>query len=207
MIDFKAAKRHFKKSDLVMAELLEQALNAQDPIIAPQPKREREYFSNIVRSIVSQQISTAAASAVNSRVRALLVEITPKRVLEIDFDTLKACGLSAKKTEYIKHNAGVWHEIPTGNFVQMTDEEVIKELTKLYGIGRWTAEMFLIFSLARPNVFSYGDLGLMNSLYKNYQYKPHHVRKVAKTIESWSPHQTVASLTLWHQLDNGPVIL
>ena len=80
MIDFKAAKRHFKKSDLVMAELLEQALNAQDPIIAPQPKREREYFSNIVRSIVSQQISTAAASAVNSRVRALLVEITPKDI-------------------------------------------------------------------------------------------------------------------------------
>lgn len=207
MIDLKAAKVHFKETDETMHQLLENALTAERPIMAPTPRPEHEYFSNIVRSIVSQQISTAAAAAVNRRIAELLGDITPKRVLAVDFDTLKACGLSAKKTEYIRHNAEIWHDIPTQHFGDMDDDEVIKELTKLFGIGRWTAEMFLIFSLARADVFSYGDLGLMKSLYKNYQFKPHHVRKVADTVEGWSPHQTVASLTLWHQLDNGPVIL
>ena len=88
----------------------------------------------------------------------------------------------------------------------MTDEEIISELTKLYGIGRWTAEMFLMFSLARPDVFSYGDLGLMQSLYKKYQYIPHYNRKIANTVDSWSPHRTIASLTLWHTKDNLPTI-
>ena len=207
MIDITAAQVCFKENDPVMAGLLERALNAEHPVAFPKPKPEREYFGSIVTSIISQQISTRAADAVRGRVLAFLGEFTPEAVLAVDFDELKVCGLSGQKTKYIKYNAEVWRTVPVGKFKEMTDEEVIEELTRLYGIGRWTAEMFLMFSLARPDVFSYGDLGLMNSLYKHYDYKPHYVRKIAATVESWSPHRTTAALALWHTVDNGPVLL
>lgn len=207
MLNIKKATEHFKENDHIMANLLATALQASRPFKIPRQTPHEDYFGNIVRSIVSQQISVKAAAAINSRVLAALKIATPEAVIAIDFNELKSCGLSEKKTEYIKHNAAVWAEIPTQEFVNMTDQEIIAELTKLYGIGKWTAEMFLIFSMARPNVFSYGDLGLMNSLYKNYQYKPHYVRKVASIVESWSPHSTIASLTLWHSLDNEPTLM
>ncbi len=190
-----------------MAGLLEQALSAEHPVAIPRPRPEREYFASIVASIISQQISTRAADAVRARVLTFLGEFTPDAVLAADFDCLKACGLSGQKTKYLRHNAKVWHTLPVGNFKKMSDEEVIQELTRLYGIGRWTAEMFLMFSLARPDVFSYGDLGLMKSLYRHYDYRPHYVRKIAATVERWSPHRTTASLALWHTIDNGPVLL
>jgi DNA-3-methyladenine glycosylase II len=207
LIDTGAALKYFKKTDPVMATLLAYSLKTEQPIAIPSPKDSREYFASIVSSIVSQQISTAAARSIKARVVDLVGELTPENVLAVDFAALKACGLSEKKTQYLKHNADVWHEIPVGNFMHMTDEEIIEELTKLYGIGRWTAEMFLIFSMARPDVFSFGDLGLMNSLYKHYHLEPHYVRKIRRTVDQWSPHKTVASLALWHTIDNGPVLL
>lgn len=206
-IDTAEALKHFKKHDEIMARLLTHSLKSASPIQAPIARKPNEYFGSIVSSIVSQQISTKAADSIKKRVVEAVGKLTPENVLAIDFDKLKSCGLSAKKTEYIKHNAGVWHEIPVGNFVHMTNEEIITELTKLYGIGRWTAEMFLMFSLARPDVFSYGDLGLMKSLYKNYNLKPHYVRKIQSTTEAWAPFRTTASLALWHTIDNGPVLL
>jgi DNA-3-methyladenine glycosylase II len=201
-IDAKAALKHFKATDEVMARLMQASLQDDTPLSLPTPKQPSEYFGSIFSSIISQQISTAAARSIKARVESLLGELTPKTVLAVDFLELKSCGLSEKKTQYFKHNAEIWHEIPTDNFVRMSDEEIIKELTKLYGIGRWTAEMFLMFSLARPDVFSYGDLGLMQSLYSNYNLKPHFNRKIENTVNSWSPHKTIASLTLWHSRDN-----
>lgn len=206
-INTKEALKYFKTADPIMAGILERSIKSNSPIASPKPKPSSDYFGSIVTSIISQQISTKAADAVRGRVEDFLGELTPERVKKADLDNLKACGLSAQKTKYIKHNAEVWHEIPVGNFVQMSDEKIITELTKLYGIGRWTAEMFLMFSMARPDVFSYGDLGLMNSLYKNYNFKPHYVRKIRATVEAWSPHRTTASLALWHTIDNGPVLL
>jgi DNA-3-methyladenine glycosylase II len=196
-----AALKHFKQTDVLMAQLLEAALKGVAPLTLPTPKQPHEYFGSIVSSIISQQISTAAARSIKARVLEALGELTPEAVLAIEFTTLRACGLSEKKTEYIKHNAAAWHDIPTSDFMLMDDEAIIKELTKLYGIGRWTVEMFLMFSLARPNVFSYGDLGLMQGLYGHYKYKPHFNRKIASTVEAWSPHKTIASLTLWHTKD------
>lgn len=207
-IDLKAAASHFKKVDPLMAGLLTRALTAPEPIAIPTPKSEDAYFASIVASIISQQISTKAADAIRGRViEQLGGRITPETVTEIDFETLKNCGLSNQKTKYIKHNADVWNEIHTHEFARMTDAEIIQELTKLYGIGKWTAEMFLMFSLARPNVFSYGDLGLMQGLYRAYNYKPHYVRKIEATVENWGPHKTTASLALWFVKDNGPVLL
>lgn len=206
-IDTKAAAEYFKLNDPIMAELLTLALQAEYPMAIPTKKPEAEYFKSIVTSIISQQISVKAADAIRGRVEILLVEVNPITVSKVDFWDLKNCGLSEKKTQYIKQNAELWHSIPVENFVNMTDEDIIKELTKLYGIGRWTVEMFLMFSLARPDVFSYGDLGLMKSLYRHYKLKPHYVRKIPSTVENWSPHRTVASLALWHTIDNGPVLL
>ena len=207
-IDVKAAARHFAKTDSVMAALLRDALSAPQPIILPQHKPTSEDFSSIVASIISQQISTKAADAVRGRVVTHLGgTITPEAVMRADFDELKSCGLSTQKTKYLKHNAEVWSQIAIHEFAAMDNEAVIAELTKLYGIGRWTAEMFLIFSLARSDVFSYGDLGLMKGLYLSYHYKPHYVRKIKTTVDNWSPHQTAASLALWFVLDNGPVLL
>lgn len=207
-IDLQAAAQHFKEADPLMAQLLNDALSAPEPIAIPTPKAEHEYFASIVASIISQQISTKAADAVRGRVTTYLGgTITPAAVAQADFDELKACGLSAPKTKYIKHNAEIWPTLHTTAFATMTDEAITKELTGLYGIGQWTAEMFLIFSLARPNVFSYGDLGLMQGLYRAYAYKPHYVRKIKNTVDAWSPHKTAASLALWFVKDNGPVLL
>ena len=207
-IDLDAAVAHFRETDPVMAQLLHGALTAPDPIAVPQPKPAHEYFASIVASIISQQISTKAADAVRSRVVDHLGgTITPAAVAAADFNELKACGLSQQKTTYIKHNATVWPTLPTNEFSTMSDEAIITELTSLYGIGRWTAEMFLIFSLARPNVFSYGDLGLMQGLYRAYNYHPHYVRKIRHTVDGWAPHKTTASLALWFVKDNGPVLL
>jgi 3-methyladenine DNA glycosylase/8-oxoguanine DNA glycosylase len=206
-IDTKAAIKYFKTIDPVMAQVVERALTAERPIAIPTQKPTDAYFSSIVTSIISQQISTKAADAIRGRVVTLLGTVTPETVTAVDFMTLKQCGLSEKKTTYIKQNAELWHTLPISSLTTMSDDDIIKELTKLYGIGRWTVEMFLMFSLARPDVFSYGDLGLMKSLYRHYNFKPHYTRKIRQTVDSWSPHRTVASLALWHTIDNGPVLL
>lgn len=206
-IDLNAARTHFQTADPLMAALLEDALATSLPIVIPTPRKTDEFFTAIIRSIVGQQISVKAAASVYARLETIVGMVTPERVLAIPEATLRAAGLSGQKTRYIMHNAAVWHEVPVDSFHAMSDEEVITELTKLYGIGRWTAEMFLMFSLARPDVFSYGDLGLMQGLYEHYNYKPHWKRKIKTTVDSWAPHRTLASLALWHRKDNGPLVM
>lgn len=208
LIDTRAALDYFTSHDEIMAQLLAGALHAPDSLSIPQTKQPEQYFSSIVSAIVGQQISTKAADAVRSR---LLVAahgtFTPVSILSLSTEELRACGLSGQKVRYITECAARWHEIPIENFAYLPDEEIITQLVTLPGVGRWTAEMFLIFSLARPNIFSYGDLGLMQSLCKEYNYHPHYRCKITQKVDSWSPHKTAASLTLWHWKDNGPVLL
>ncbi len=203
-IDTSTALKYFKEADPCMYGLLHASLEHVSPIEIPELKTPDQYFGVLVRSIIGQQISVKAASAIRCRVETLVKNLTPENVRQVDFDTLKNCGLSESKTQYIKQDADLWETIPYHDFATFTDEEVIAELTKLYGIGRWSAEMFLMSSLARPDVFSYGDLGLMQSLYQQYNFKPHYVRKIKATVDGWSPHRTLASLSLWHQKDNQP---
>lgn len=206
-IDTQAALKYFKATDPIMYQLLTAGMSASDPIAVPKAKPPTQYFASIVSSIISQQISTKAADAVRGRVITLVGTLTPANILAVTADDLKSCGLSGQKVKYLTHNAAIWHDIPAADFVHMPDEEIITELTKLYGIGRWTAEMFLMFSMARPDVFSLGDLGLMQELYCHYSFKPHYVRKIDTTIASWSPHRTSAALALWYGRDKGPVLL
>lgn len=206
-IDTTAALAHFKEHDPIMADLLTRALGVSSPIQIPTPKKPSQYFASIVASITSQQISVRAAATILGRVQTTLGTITPENVLKNPEEALRAAGLSGQKVKYLKHNAELWHTIPIKDFKNMENEAVIEELVKLYGIGRWTAEMFLMFSLARPDVFSRGDLGLMQGLFLKYPVKAHHTRKITTIINTWSPHRTTASLVLWFHKDNGPMLL
>jgi len=217
--DTQAALKHFSLIDPTMAALLKASLTAPpgDCLELPTAKPPAAYFENIVRSIIGQQISTKAADAVFGRVvaaaggattrRHTVPTLTPEGICSLPEDTLRTCGLSGQKTRYIRHNASVWHTLNTSNYATLSDEAVICELTTLSGIGRWTAEMFLMFTLARPDVFSFGDLGLTQSLYQHYPHRPHHIRKIKAQVESWSPHRTLASLSLWWHRDNSSAIL
>lgn len=198
-----AAAAHFASTDPVMAALLAHATKSEPPLSIPVPQPPSTYFAHIVTSIISQQISTKAADAVRGRVIALLGTITPAAILATEPDALRACGLSPQKLSYITKSATSWHTLGMDDVNKCADEAVIAELTKLHGVGRWTAEMFCIFTLARPDVFSFGDLGLMQSLYHYYDLKPHYNRKIKATVERWAPYRSMAALVLWRARDTG----
>ena len=195
------AKRALGRNDLVMRD-----------IIRSRPKvflvRRGEPFMTLARAIVGQQISVKAAQSVWDRVVACAGAVTPEGILLKKPTELRACGLSDRKTEYIVDLArrfaeGLVHPYRWG---EMTDEEVIAELVQVRGIGRWTAEMFLIFNLLRPDVFPLDDLGLQKGIRVSY-FKGRKVSlaRMRKLGESWRPWRSVATWYLWRSLDPVPV--
>lgn len=166
-------------------------------------------FTTLARSIVGQQISVAAAQSVwNRTLETLGNEVTPKRVLDMKHDALRASGLSTRKVEYIRDLADHFHHgrLQTERWPKMDDEELIKELSAIRGIGRWTAEMFLIFNLMRPNVLPLDDIGLIRAISINYfsgePVTRHEAREVAA---NWAPWRTVATWYMWRSIDPIPV--
>ena len=166
-------------------------------------------FTTLARSIVGQQISVAAAQSVwNRTLETLGNEVTPKRVLDTKHDVLRASGLSTRKVEYIRDLADHFHHgrLQTERWPKMDDEELIKELSAIRGIGRWTAEMFLIFNLMRPNVLPLDDIGLIRAISINYfsgePVTRHEAREVAA---NWAPWRTVATWYMWRSIDPIPV--
>jgi DNA-3-methyladenine glycosylase II len=166
-------------------------------------------FTTLARSIVGQQISVAAAQSVwNRTLETLSHEVTPKRVLDTKHDALRASGLSMRKVEYIRDLADHFHHgrLQTERWPKMEDEELIKELSAIRGIGRWTAEMFLIFNLMRPNVLPLDDIGLIRAISINYfsgePVTRHEAREVAA---NWAPWRTVATWYMWRSIDPIPV--
>ena len=170
--------------------------------------RRGEPFLTLARAICGQQISVKAAQSVWNRVCDCVGDITPRNVLQRKRPQLRACGLSDRKTEYIadlaQHFAdGKIHE---KRWPEMDDEAIIAELTDVRGIGRWTAEMFLMFNLLRPDVFPLDDLGLQKGIRVGY-FKGRKVslRTMKRLGETWRPWRTVASWYLWRSLDPVPV--
>ncbi len=165
-------------------------------------------FQTLARSIVGQQISVRAAQAVWERISAALVEVTPNAAIEVGATRLLACGLSRRKVEYVLDLAG---HFASGRLVPqrwsaMEDEQVITELVDVRGIGRWTAEMFLIFNLLRPDVLPVDDLGLQRAVSLSYRRG----RRVSETVLrriaiAWQPWRSVATWYLWRSLDPVPV--
>lgn len=163
-------------------------------------------FADLARSIAGQQLSGKAATTIWGRVEKLLNgEITPAKCLATADEELRQAGLSGQKTKYIKNLAEAVKNgtVQLDKMKNLTDEEVIAQLTTVKGIGRWTAEMFLIFSLARPDAFSFGDGGLYNAMTKLYGGTLTRARQEA-IVERWKPYRTYASLLLWESLDNQP---
>ncbi len=160
------------------------------------PISKLKYFEDLVDAICSQQLSGKAAKTIFGRVKSLLVKITPKNILSKTDQELRDCGLSWQKVSYIKDltNKTVNGELQVKKLDKLNDEEVIAELVRVKGIGRWTAEMFLMFSLGRADILPKDDLGINKAL-KNLEIG-------AKDTENWKPYRTVASWYLWRSLEN-----
>ena len=196
------AKRALARRDLVMKALMRSRPGVH-------LARRGAPFLTLARAICGQQISVKAAQSVWDRVCVCLEqEITPEAVIAKERKLLRACGLSDRKTEYIADLAQhfVDGRIHVQRWPQMSDEEIIAELVEVRGIGRWTAEMFLIFNLLRPDVFPLDDLGLQKGIRASY-FKGRSVSlgRMRKLGESWRPWRSVATWYLWRSLDPLPV--
>ncbi len=192
------------------------ALARADPvlgnIIRSQPRiflRQRgEPFLTLARAIVGQQISVKAAQSVWDRFAACVGEVTPGNVLARERPLLRACGLSDRKTEYIADLARHFADgaIHVHRWPEMDDEAIIAELVEVRGIGRWTAEMFLIFNLLRPDVLPLDDLGLQRAICLHYfKGKPCARETMRRLARAWVPWRSVATWYLWRSLDPLPV--
>ena len=164
-----------------------------------------KYFENLFESIVNQQLSGKAASTIFGRVKKLCKgKISPGVILKISDEKLRSAGLSHQKISYVKDLAYKVkrREINIENNDSLSDEEIIEELIKVKGIGRWTAEMFLMFSLARPDIFPIDDLGIKKG-FEKVTGKSWDKEKSAKLAKKhWSPYRTVTSWYLWRSLEN-----
>jgi DNA-3-methyladenine glycosylase II len=165
-------------------------------------------FVTLARSVVGQQISVKAAQSVWERLVAVCPKVTPAQFLKAGAEKLAGCGLSRRKAEYIldlsdHFKAGRVH---VAEWAAMDDEAVIAELTQIRGIGRWTAEMFLMFNLLRPNVLPLDDVGLINAISANYFSGEPVTRSEAREVAAnWEPWRTVATWYMWRSLDPLPV--
>lgn len=201
----KQAITHFKKQDPVLYAFAQR----YGPI--EMTKNKRSHFEALVEAVVSQQLSVKASDTIFKRFVALFPGKkfpTAEMILEITPETMRSVGISYSKAKYILDLAQKVHtkDLKLSRLGKLGNEEVIGELTKVKGIGRWTAEMFLMFSLCREDVFSLGDLGLKNAIKKLYKLKAHPTEKhMQKLLKQWSPYKTYAARYLWKSLDNEPV--
>ena len=190
---------HFDKNDVVMAQLIRKF----GPI---KLKRNRNYFIVLCNAIIGQQISVAAADAITIRFNKLFNghSPTPQGVIKLPDIDLRKAGLSKQKVAYLKDLSFHFYEkiLRPHRLHHMGNDEVICQLTRVHGIGRWTAEMFLIFSLNRPDVLPVGDLGLQLALKKLYRMRQLPTVKRMRTIgRKWNPLETVGTWYAWRAQD------
>jgi 3-methyladenine DNA glycosylase/8-oxoguanine DNA glycosylase len=156
-------------------------------------------FEALISSVVGQQISSKAADTVWNRLVELLSNITPESISKTDISLIQACGMSQRKAGYIAGiaEAAIRGEVDFTLLDTMTDEEIIKKLSSLHGVGEWTAEMLLIFSLNRPDVVSYKDLAIRRGMMNLYGHKELPKERFDRYKKRYSPYGSVASLYLW----------
>ncbi len=190
---------HFKRVDPV----LHRVLTKMPPFTVTSA---RDPFSDLIESVICQQLSEKAGATICGRLKALFPrgKITAKSLLAMPDKRIREVGPSWSKVSYIKNIA---RAVNSGNLDlirldRLSDEEVIEELVIIKGIGRWTAEMFLMFSLGREDVFSYGDLGLRRAIQKLYTFRKEPTTKqMEKLANRWKPYRTWAARILWQSLD------
>lgn len=194
------AKLELANKDVLLKSLIEE-------FEEPRLSSRGDLFATLIKSIVGQQISVIAASAVWSRLFDLVGEVNPESILAKTHEELRQVGLSNRKVEYIVGIAEAWTEgLGEIDWEQMSDEEVVKELVKLRGVGRWTVQMLLIFALLRQDVFPIDDIGLIRGMEKLYNSgKPLETSELNEISEKWIPYRTMGVWYIWRSIDPEPV--
>jgi DNA-3-methyladenine glycosylase II len=206
-----AARRALAKNDPKMAALIERIgkIDLGERLRRRNEERPADEYGALLRSIVGQQLSTKAARSIYNRILDLFGGKTPspRQLLKAKEEDLRAAGLSGRKVEYVRDLAKhvLDGELELDRLAELEDERVIEEIVAVRGLGRWTAEMFLLFHLERPDVLSGGDLGIRKAIQIEYgmEKMPTPLETVAFG-ERWSPHRSLASIYLWESLAAVP---
>jgi DNA-3-methyladenine glycosylase II len=206
-LTLKVAATHLSKVDSALAPIIERA---GLPTITP----HKNYYQELVESIVSQQLSVKAAATILKRFVDLFPGSdfpTPEQILKVDIETLRSVGLSRQKGSYIQDLAlkVIEGTVTFDGLDKLSNDEIVKELTQIKGVGVWTVHMFLMFCMGRLDVLPVGDLGIKNGIQKLYGLEhaptPEEITHVAAD-NSWHPYESVASWYVWHSLDNKPAL-
>ena len=195
------AINNLKKKDKILKEIINKYKSEK-------LHSKKNAFLTLAKSITGQQISVKAANSIWLRLEKKIKKIDPSNILKIKINEIKKCGFSKQKANYIFNLANFFKKNKNieNKWEKIEDEEVIDDLIKIKGIGRWTAEMFLIFYLLRPNIFPSADIGLLKAISINYNLKyPLKNSDIKKFKKKWSPWSTVATWYLWRSLDPVPV--
>ena len=194
-MNFEEAFNHLK-SDKVMSFLIQKFGKE----ITLYDRYEDNYAKAISLLIIEQQVSFKAAITIKKRFIKLIDKKNNKDILSIKEEKLQSIGISNRKVSYIKNTYQYFEENKI-EFQKLNDNEIIKELIKIKGVGLWTTEMFLIFILFKMNIFSKGDLALVNSVKKNYQIENLDDLKLERITQKWEPYKSIASLLLWKSIE------
>ena len=194
-MNFSEAFDHLKK-DEVMSFLIKKLGNQ----ITLTDRYDKDFAKAISLLIIEQQVSFKAAITIKGRFLKLILNKTSKEIINIDDLQMQSIGISHRKVNYIKNTYSYFIKNKI-DFKTLDEKGVIKELTQIKGIGKWTAEMFLIFILFKTDVFSKGDLALLNSIKINYSIKDLSNKKLDSFIKKWTPFNTIASLLLWKSIE------
>tara|TARA_B110000003_G_scaffold70784_1_gene72160 strand:- start:303 stop:908 length:606 start_codon:yes stop_codon:yes gene_type:complete len=194
-MDFKDAFDHLK-NDKIMSFLIIKFKND----ITLTDRYESDHSKAIALLIIEQQVSFKAALTIKKRFLKLIKNKSANQIIEIENNKLQSIGISHRKVDYIKNTYLFFLENKI-DFSELNKKEVIKKLTEIKGVGKWTSEMFLIFILFEKNIFSKGDLALINSIKVNYNISQLSDQKLDSFIKKWSPYNTIASLLLWKSIE------
>ena len=189
------AFKHLKK-DPVMNFLIEKYHDK----ISLDSYRSKNYALSLSNLIIDQQISFKAAITIKKRFAVVIQNLSYVDILNLDNDKIQSIGISFRKVEYIKNVFSFFIENEK-RFIELDAEKMKKELISIKGIGKWTIEMFLMFELGKPDIFSKGDIALINSVKKNYKMNDLDNKKLDNLIKSWSPYNSTASLLLWKSIE------
>ena len=194
-MNFSKAFKHLEKD-----EVLSFLIKRFGDKITLKDRYESNYAKAISLLIIEQQVSFKAAIRIKERFLKLIAGKSNDEVIKIKNEEMKKVGLSKRKVEYIK-NTYLFFDKYKIEFEYLNENEIVKELSKIKGVGKWTAEMFLIFILFKENIFSKGDLALINIIKKNYKKEKLSDIDLEKIVEKWSPYKTTASLLLWKSIE------
>src|SRR5437763_15249763 len=193
-------------------------LMRRDPILAPVIRKYKarslldipamDPFPALVRTITAQQISTKAAATIHGRLVALMPNgVAPEAIVALTDGQMRQAGLSRQKSAYLRDLASkvISGELPIASLHELSDEDVIEAIVKVKGLGRWSAEMFLMFRLRRPDVLPVDDLGIVTAIQRLYKLRKRpSADRIRKIGEAWRPYRTVACYYLWRSLENTP---